>query len=322
MKARKRIAVLVAGESAETWRAEFASEFDVALVTDDPAQLRSAVARSEVGASAVAPGMDAVALCNPLAGLGAQLELAEEFLRCGTDVLLLRPDMPHGIEGLGLVVRRIGGQLLLSLPARRISASVPAMKRLLDLLVSAAVLLAGAPLWLLIATAVKIQDRGPVFFAQDRVGPGGRAFRFLKFRTMWPDADRHRAWYQARHGEPGRLFKLSQDPRRTPVGRVLRRFSLDEVPQLLHVLSGRMALVGPRPPLPAEIERYRPWQRLRLRGWFGLTGLWQVCGRSEVRDLDDVVLLDTLYLQNASLALDLRILLRTAHVVLSGRGAC
>ncbi|MFW6158245.1 MAG: sugar transferase, partial [Planctomycetota bacterium] len=237
------------------------------------------------------------------------------------DVALLRHSVPHGIEGLGLIRKHAGREPLLFLPARRMPPRLSLVKRLFDVVFSAAVLGLGLPAWLLVAAAVKLGDRGPVFFVQDRVGAGGRHFRFVKFRTMVPGADAHHADFEAEHREDGHLFKLRDDPRRTAVGRVLRRFSLDEVPQFLHALSGRMSVVGPRPPLPAEVERYRPWQHLRLRGWVGLTGLWQVCGRSEIRDLNDIVLLDALYLHNHSLLLDLRIVLRTIHVILSRRGA-
>jgi len=312
MKSKKRIAVLGAGELAESLRAEFAPRSDIILTTDEPAAVVAAADRGDV---------DEAALCNPDAPLAAQLELADELLRRGVGVMLLRPSVPHGIDGLGLVRSRLGGRPLVFLPARPVRHRLSPGKRLFDMLFSAGVLGVGFLPCCLIALLVKLQDRGPVFFVQDRVGPGGRTFRFIKFRTMWPDADAHRGWYEARHGKDGHLFKLKHDPRRTPLGRLLRRFSLDEIPQFLHALSGRMSVVGPRPPLPSEAEQYAPWQRMRLSGWFGLTGLWQVCGRSEIRELDDIVLLDALYLHNHGPLLDLRIILRTMRVVLTRRGA-
>ncbi len=312
MASRPRVGILGPAETLHACAEELGRDHEVVARTDDPGALLSSAADGAI---------DAAALCNPDAGLAAQLELADRLLRHGLTVVLLRPSVPHGIEGLGLARRRVAGRPLLFLPPRPFRHRPSPAKRLLDVLVSAAVLLLGLPLWCLIAIAVKLQDRGPVFFVQERIGAGGRRFRFIKFRTMWPDADAHREWYEKRHGTDGHVFKLKDDPRRTPVGRLLRRFSIDEAPQLLHVLSGKMSLVGPRPPLPAEVERYNPWQRMRLAGWFGVTGLWQVCGRSEIRNLDDIVLLDALYLHRHSAWLDLRIILRTLRVVVSRHGA-
>jgi lipopolysaccharide/colanic/teichoic acid biosynthesis glycosyltransferase len=312
MSEKRRIAIFGDGRPAEQCDRALASDFGVELVTPHRAELDAAVEERKV---------DLVALCNPDAGLAAQLELADGLLTRGVDTALLRPCVPHGIEGLGLARRWIDGRPLLFLPARPIPHRPAAVKRLFDVVFSAAVLLLGLPLWAAIALGIKLQDGGPVFFAQDRVGPDGSTFRFIKFRTMWPDADEHREWYEQRHGREGHLFKLEDDPRRTAFGRILRRFSLDEIPQFLHALSGTMSVVGPRPPLVSEVGAYRPWQRRRLAGWFGLTGLWQVCGRSEVRDLDEIVLLDLLYLHHHSAALDLRIILRTLRVVLTRHGA-
>ncbi len=312
MSSRPRIGILGPAETLDACAEELSRDHEVVARTESTEELLS---------NADAGGIDAAALCNPEAGLAAQLELADGLLRRGLAVVLLRPSVPHGIEGLGLARRRVNGQPLLFLRPRPIAHKPAAVKRLIDVLLSAAVLLLGLPFWCLVAIAIKLQDWGPVFFVQERVGTGGRRFRFIKFRTMWPDADAHREWYEKRHGEAEHVFKLKDDPRRTPVGRLLRRFSLDEVPQFLHVLSGKMSIVGPRPPLPVEVERYRPWQRMRLSGWFGVTGLWQVCGRSEIRNLDDIVLLDVLYLHRHSAWLDLRIMLRTVWVVLIQRGA-
>ncbi len=312
MKPTKRIAILGFPDDAACCERALADEGRIVRVAADPDELAAAVEAGE---------LDEVALCNPKIGLARQLELADGLLQRGVDVALLRAAVPHGIEGLGLIRKHVGDRPLLFLPARRIGPRVPPAKRLFDIVFSAVVLLLGLPLWLFVAAAVKLQDRGPVLFTQERAGGGGKHFRFVKFRTMSPGADRHHAEFEAQHREDGHLFKLRDDPRRTAVGRVLRRFSLDEVPQFLHALAGQMSVVGPRPPLPAEVQRYQPWHHLRLRGWVGLTGLWQVCGRSEIRNLDDIVLLDALYLHNHSLLLDLRIILRTIHVIFSRHGA-
>jgi lipopolysaccharide/colanic/teichoic acid biosynthesis glycosyltransferase len=312
MTDRGRLLIFAPGEAAPSCRDILAERYDDITTTHEvEAAQRQTAARA----------VDAVALCNPDDGLAAQLNLAKEFLNRNIDVFILRPTVPAGVRGLGLAARSPDGLFLLHLPSRRLPLRRGLLFKVLDVCFAAAVLLAGLPLWLLIALLIKLEDWGPVLFTQDRVGPGGRRFRFWKFRTMWPDAEAHRERLSRLHEFAGQMFKMKDDPRRTTVGVVLRRFSLDEVPQFLHVLTGRMGVIGPRPPLPSEVEQYAPWQQMRLRGWFGLTGLWQVCGRAEVRDLDDVVLLDALYLYNHSLWLDFRIILRTVRVMLSGRGA-
>jgi lipopolysaccharide/colanic/teichoic acid biosynthesis glycosyltransferase len=312
MISRKRIAILGHGPASEQCSEALADRFHVVESPHSPSALETLAQQSKI---------DAVVLADPEAPLSEQLEQADSLLKAGLDVLLLRPEAPHGIDGLGLVLMHIGPWPLLHLRARPVTRRPSLPKRLFDLLFSAVVVLLGALPAALLALIIKLQDRGPVFFVQERVGAGGRTFRFIKFRTMWPDADRHRAWYEQRHGQDGHLFKLADDPRRTPIGRLLRRFSIDELPQFLHVLTGRMSVVGPRPPLPSEVARYRPHQRLRLAGWFGITGLWQICGRAEVRNLDEIVLLDTLYLHNHSARLDLQIILRTLRSVLTRHGA-
>jgi lipopolysaccharide/colanic/teichoic acid biosynthesis glycosyltransferase len=153
-----------------------------------------------------------------------------------------------------------------------------------------------------------------------RVGRGETRFQVLKFRSMREDADQMVQQLIAHNEATGPLFKMKNDPRLTRVGRVLRRWSLDEWPQLVNVLRGDMSLVGPRPPLPREVEQYEAWHRRRLEAAPGLTGLWQVSGRSEL-GFDEMVMLDLYYIENWSLGLDVRILLRTIPAVFRGRGA-
>ncbi|MGZ4474718.1 MAG: sugar transferase [Nocardioides sp.] len=174
------------------------------------------------------------------------------------------------------------------------------------------------PLLLLIAIAIRLDSRGPVIFRQVRVGRDGRAFTMLKFRTMAADAEAHRD--EVCNDCDGVLFKSRQDPRITRVGRLLRRYSLDELPQLVNVIRGQMALVGPRPALSAEVERYDREARRRLQVVPGMTGLWQVSGRSDLA-WDDAIRLDLDYVDHWSLALDARILARTARAVLGHSGA-
>lgn len=200
------------------------------------------------------------------------------------------------------------------------------LRRMLDILVAGILLLVLTPLVVLIALTIRIDTGGPAFFRQRRVGRGLRAFTMLKFRTMYSDADAtpHREYVQALIGddrgpERGRLYKLSVDNRVTRVGRVLRAWSLDELPQLINVLRGQMALVGPRPVIPYEVEMYPAEYLSRFDVKPGLTGLWQVSGRNE-RTYEEMVHFDLEYARDASLLLDLRILARTLPVVLGRRG--
>jgi exopolysaccharide biosynthesis polyprenyl glycosylphosphotransferase len=181
-------------------------------------------------------------------------------------------------------------------------------------------LVLAAPLLLVVALAVKLTSPGPVLFRQQRVGRHGQVFTMHKFRSMYADAEQRREELDASNELDGPLFKLRQDPRVTPLGGVLRRYSLDELPQLLDVLAGRMSLVGPRPPLPAEVAGYSDDVRRRLLVKPGITGLWQVSGRSNL-SWEESVRLDLSYVENWSLAFDVRIILRTVAAVLARDGA-
>jgi exopolysaccharide biosynthesis polyprenyl glycosylphosphotransferase len=194
-------------------------------------------------------------------------------------------------------------------------------KRTLDVVGSALGLIVLAPLLLLLALAVTLTSRGPVLFVQDRCGLNGRRFRFYKFRTMVKDAEARKRELEHLNEMSGPVFKIRRDPRITPLGRVLRKLSLDELPQLWNVLRGDMSLVGPRPPLPEEVARYTPRQAQRLAVMPGITGLWQVSGRSEISDFERWIDLDLEYARTWSMWLDLRILLKTVVVVALVRGA-
>jgi exopolysaccharide biosynthesis polyprenyl glycosylphosphotransferase len=199
-------------------------------------------------------------------------------------------------------------------------APVSWLKRAFDLVFGSLALLGLAPFMLAIALAIKLDSPGPVFYAQERVGKDGVRFRMWKFRSMRRDADTLLAELRASNEATGPLFKMRRDPRVTTVGRVLRRSSLDELPQLFNVLLGQMSLVGPRPPVPSEVAQYEDWQHGRLRAVPGMTGLWQVSGRSDV-PFHDMVRLDLHYIRNWSLWLDLEIILRTVPAVVGNRGA-
>jgi len=195
-----------------------------------------------------------------------------------------------------------------------------AVKRGFDLIVSGAVVVVGFPLWALIALAIKLDSRGPVLYRDRRVGLNEREFGMLKFRTMYADAAERQPQLEAENEASGPLFKIREDPRVTRVGRLLRRFSLDEIPQVLNVLRGDMSLVGPRPLPVRDFHRLEDWHRKRYLVLPGMTGLWQVSGRSNL-SFDDLVRLDFYYLENWSVWLDVSILARTIPAVVARRGA-
>jgi lipopolysaccharide/colanic/teichoic acid biosynthesis glycosyltransferase len=197
-----------------------------------------------------------------------------------------------------------------------------AMKRLLDIVFSAAFLILASPLFLLVAVLIKLGDGGPVFFAQTRVGRFGQPFKMYKFRSMCMDAEAKLKDLLARNNHvEGVTFKLKDDPRLTRVGKWLRKFSLDEFPQFYNVLRGDMTLVGPRPPVPREVAKYSLADRRRLSAKPGLTCIWQVSGRSEI-DFSGQVKLDVNYIESRSFWLDIKIIASTVPAVLSGKGAC
>ena len=195
------------------------------------------------------------------------------------------------------------------------------VKRLIDVVGAGLGLLALSPVIAAAAVAIKIESKGPVFFEQPRVGRHGRSFGILKLRSMVVDAEAKRAALEA-HNEhkEGPVFKMTHDPRITKVGRFIRRKSIDELPQLWNVLVGEMSLVGPRPPIASEVQKYDAWQRRRLSVTPGLTGLWQVSGRNGI-GFDQWMRMDLQYIDNWSLRLDLSLIGRTIPVVFTGRGA-
>ncbi|MCA9503580.1 MAG: sugar transferase [Spirochaetaceae bacterium] len=229
--------------------------------------------------------------------------------------------MEIGRERLRQALDRLGRDLAVAggPRSRRRTPHYAAKKRALDLAICLAALPFALPVLLVCAALVKLTSEGPVFFVQERTGQGGRRFRMLKFRTMVKDAPALRARLAEQLAHEGPDFKLVDDPRMTPIGRVLRKTSLDESPQLWNVLCGDMSLVGPRPTSFAA-DRYDLWHTERLEVPPGLTGLWQVEARGDI-DFDERVRRDIAYVRNRSLALDLSILLRTIPAVLLQRGA-
>jgi exopolysaccharide biosynthesis polyprenyl glycosylphosphotransferase len=224
------------------------------------------------------------------------------------------------VAGPRLSIRPVAGLSLLHLERPAVSGGRRLLKTAFDACVGSLFLLLGSPLMAVIALAVRLDSRGPVLFRQTRIGADGRAFTMLKFRSMVIDAEQRRAELAVRDDGNGVLFKMRSDPRVTRVGSLIRRFSLDELPQLINVVKGDMSLVGPRPPLPEEVAGYSDDATRRLRVRPGLTGLWQVSGRSDL-SWEESLLLDLRYVDNWSLMLDLAILWRTGRAVLRGAGA-
>lgn len=195
------------------------------------------------------------------------------------------------------------------------------IKRFLDIVLSLIALIVLSPLFLILGILIKLTSPGPVFFVQVRVGRFGRNFYFYKFRSMYIDAEKRKAELLSQNqSADGVIFKMKDDPRITPIGRILRKTSMDELPQFLNVLFGDMSLVGPRPPVPSEVMQYSLEARKRLNVQPGLTCLWQVSGRSDI-PFKEQVSLDKQYIGSRSLKLDLLILLRTIPAILSGKGA-
>jgi len=253
-------------------------------------------------------------------------ETAAEYLRQlswqleGTGLeLLVAPGLIE-VAGPRLHIRPFEGLPLLSVEQPRFEGWRRVVKGMVDRTAALVALVLLSPVLLAIGLAVALTSPGPVLFRQERIGVNGRRFTMFKFRSMVVDADERLAALRAQNQSDGLLFKMRSDPRVTPVGRWLRRLSLDELPQLLNVLGGSMALVGPRPPLPAEVARYDSSVSRRLLVKPGLTGLWQISGRSDL-PWEEAVRLDLRYVENWTLAMDLQIIWKTAAAVVASRGA-
>jgi exopolysaccharide biosynthesis polyprenyl glycosylphosphotransferase len=262
--------------------------------------------------------VDEVILADSEFGERQLLETVEQAHRRGVKVRIA----PKTTELLVQRADYVPGQ---SVPLFEVRSPVFAgsewvLKRAFDLVVSAAVLVFGLPLWLLIAAGVTLTSPGPILYRDRRVGLGESEFDMLKFRTMYADAAEHQPYLEQANEASGPLFKMRRDPRVTPLGQLLRRFSLDEVPQLLNVIRGQMSLVGPRPLPLRDYEQLEDWHRKRYNVLPGVTGLWQISGRSNL-GFDDLVRLDFYYLENWSLWMDISILVRTIPAVVGGAGA-
>jgi exopolysaccharide biosynthesis polyprenyl glycosylphosphotransferase len=246
--------------------------------------------------------------------------IAETCFETGVRVLVI-PPAPNTLRGWAELTH-VGRWPAYQLHPARLELPALILKRASDLILASIGLVLTSPLMLLIGLAIKIESRGPVFFRQRRVGLGGREFMMWKFRSMTREAElqQQEIAHLNAYDDP-RLFKLPRDPRITRVGRLLRRFSLDELPQLFNILAGDMSLVGPRPPLPSEVKRYESHHLIRLSVVPGLTGPWQVNGRNLITNFEEVVRLERDYIEQWSLRSDIEIIVRTLGVVISGKGA-
>jgi exopolysaccharide biosynthesis polyprenyl glycosylphosphotransferase len=238
----------------------------------------------------------------------------------GTGIDLLVAPALTDVAGPRISMRPVAGLPLIHVEEPELTGLRYAAKSLMDRSLSVGALLLLAPLMLVVALAVRVTSSGPVCFRQQRVGKRGKVFTILKFRTMYSDAEERKADLAHLNECDGAMFKIRNDPRVTPVGRVLRKWSIDELPQLLNVVRGDMSLVGPRPPLPSEVAQYESDVHRRLLVKPGITGLWQISGRSDL-SWEETVRQDLFYVENWSFAMDLSILIGTLRAVVKGAGA-
>ncbi|MDP3046336.1 MAG: sugar transferase [Chloroflexota bacterium] len=296
----------------------------VGFVDDDREKLQDIGRFKALGATADIPrlvselAVDEVIITLPWLSHGKVLAIMSHCQKRGVQVKVV-PDL-FQISMNQVDIDELNGIPLIGLREPSLQVTSQLVKRGIDILVSLVALIGLSPVLIVTALAIVVDSPGPVIFPQVRVGQGGRTFTLYKFRSMRTGADEEKDRLRQVTETNGVTFKLKVDPRRTRVGRLIRRTSLDELPQFYNVLRGEMSLVGPRPAIPSEVEHYEDWHRKRMLVKPGLTGLWQVMGRSEL-PFEEMVMLDVFYIENWSLPMDLKILLRTVPSVLSGRGA-
>jgi exopolysaccharide biosynthesis polyprenyl glycosylphosphotransferase len=290
----------------------------VALTERPDNGLRSLGSLRDIGQVVEANRVDEVIIADPAFPEQEAVELVDQCHQRGVTVRIA----PSTMEILVHRAEFVPGQ---SVPLFELRPPVfegfdYALKRSFDLVGASFILALLSPLLLACAVAVKLTSRGPILYRSIRPGIGGVPFACFKFRTMYHDADERQADLESLNEASGALFKIRNDPRMTPIGRVMRRYSIDELPQLFNVVLGQMSLVGPRPLPQRDYERLEDWHKKRYLALPGITGLWQVSGRADL-DFDDLVRLDFLYLERWSVFLDLSILVKTVPAVLTKRGA-
>ena len=295
------------------------TEVDLAIATQRRVIRPQHLGRSaDVGAIVVRERIDEVIIALPPTQHEQMVWIMEQCRECDVEFKLV-PDL-FELAMDQVHIHEVAGLPLIGLKSAKIAGWNYFVKRAMDIAISTVVLIGLSWLFLLFALLIKLDSSGPVFFRQERVGRNGRRFMCFKFRTMVQDAEMKKAELQNMYGDHPFFFKDKNDPRRTRVGKFLRRSSLDELPQFFNVFLGEMSFVGPRPGVPAEVSRYDEWHRDRLLVTPGLTGLWQVSGRSNLT-FDEMVRLDLYYAEHWSPWLDIKIMLRTLPAVLTGRGA-
>jgi len=277
--------------------------------------------------------------------LGCLKNLREVVIKSGVQKIIISGkeykydeilDMLERLKGLDVIILMFPGFFEFSVKRMRMRevAGIPLIhvsnvgffginlfyKNVIDYFLGGILFLIFVPVYLILAFLIKIDSKGPVLYKQKRCTKGFKPFYMYKFRTMYVGADRKLVSLRKQSEVGGPIFKMKNDPRVTKVGGFLRKFSIDELPQIINVLRGEMSLVGPRPPIPAEVKKYEEWQKKRLNVKQGITGLWQVSGRSNL-SFEEMVRLDLYYIQNWSIGMDIRILLKTIPEVIFGRGA-
>jgi len=297
----------------------------VGFVDDDPERGHTDIGRFKaLGSTGNLPNLlkeltvDEVIVTLPWTARHKIISIMDLCQRVGT-IAKIVPDL-FQLSLSRVAIDDVGGIPLIVVRETRMSLLDTVLKRLIDLVGMAILLMAFAPFILIFAILIRLDSPGSVIFAQTRIGRGGKPFTTYKFRTMRAGAQEEQPALNGLNEATGPIFKIRNDPRHTHIGRWLRRTSLDELPQLWNVLRGEMSLVGPRPAIPSEVEQYREWHKRRLDVSPGITGLWQVSGRSELM-FDEMVMLDIYYIENWSPWMDLWILLRTIPTVLLARGA-
>ena len=325
----KRVLIVGAGEIARSImravvaRPELGYQI-VGYVDDDPSKALAEIGRfpglgstEDVPALVRAHRIDEVIIALPSRAYERTRRVAMQCQRLRTHVSIV-PDL-FQMASAQMVVENLDGIPLVGVGEPVLRDYQVVLKRITDVVLAALGLILLSPLMLIIAIAIKIDSHGPVIFRQARVGRLGRTFTCYKFRSMCLDAEHRVEALPGRNEASGPLFKMKQDPRTTRVGRLIRR-GLDELPQFWNVLRGEMSIIGPRPALSSEVAKYESWHRRRLEVSPGITGLWQVSGRSDLT-FDEMVFLDIYYIENWSVILDLRILLKTVPTVIFGPGA-